>query len=144
MIVKALRRLFQPRFKGLRVVDLSAFAILAAMAMSVYAYKAHEGGETSQLVDADRRIADQQRQIRVLQAELARLEQPARLERLSVHVLGLEPAKADHETTVEGLMEISRQPAAPLAPTVVSTAPTPVATAASVDPAQAQAGATHP
>jgi hypothetical protein len=55
------------------------------------------------------------------------------LERLSVRVLGLEPAKADHETTAQGLMEISRQPATPIA-----------APAASVDPAQAQAGATHP
>jgi hypothetical protein len=101
--------LFQARFRGFRVIDLSAFICLAVLVLSVYAFKAHAGGETAKITDANTQIADEQRRIRILDADLAHLEQPARLEQLSTQYLGLAPVTAKHETSPDSLMEIARQ-----------------------------------
>ncbi len=50
--------------------------------------------------------------MRLLRAELAHLEQPARLERLAGY-LSLAPAQAAREAPVEGLSELAARPSAP-------------------------------
>jgi hypothetical protein len=105
--------LFQARYRGFRVIDLGAFVCLSVLVLSVYAFKAHAGGETAKIADANTQIADEQRRIRILDADLAHLEQPARLEKLSTQYLGLAPVSAKHETSPGSLMEIARQADAP-------------------------------
>jgi len=108
-VIRPLRSLFQTRFRGFRIIDLSAFGCLAVLVLSVYAFKANQGGENARMEDVDDQIASEQRQIRVLDAELAHLEKPERLERLSVQYLGLGPTSAKHETSADSLIDISRQ-----------------------------------
>jgi hypothetical protein len=100
---------FQSRFRGFRIVDLSAFGCLAVLVLSVYAFKANQGGENARIEDVDDQITNEQRQIRVLQAQLAHLEEPERLERLSAQYLGLGPTSAKHETSIDALIDVSRQ-----------------------------------
>ena len=108
-VIRPIRSLFQTRFRGFRIIDLSAFGFLAVLVLSVYAFKANQGGESARIEDVDDQIASEQRQIRVLDAELAHLQEPARLERLSIRYLGLGPTSAKHETSVDALIDISRQ-----------------------------------
>ncbi len=108
-MIRPIRSLFQSRFRGFRIIDLSAFGCLAVLVLSVYAFKANQGGENARMEDVDDQIASEQRQIRALDAELAHLEKPERLERLSVQYLGLGPTSAKHETSIDALIDISRQ-----------------------------------
>jgi cell division protein FtsL len=108
-MIWSIRKVFQSRFRGFRIIDLSAFGCLAVLVLSVYAFKANQGGENARIEDVDDQITNEQRQIRALQAQLAHLEKPERLERLSVQYLGMAPANAKHETSVDALIDISRQ-----------------------------------
>jgi hypothetical protein len=108
-MIRPIRRMFQSRFRGFRIIDLSAFGCLAVLVLSVYAFKANQGGENARIEDVEDQIAGEQRQIRVLDAELAHLEEPARLERLSIQYLGLSPTNGKHETSIDALIDISRQ-----------------------------------
>jgi hypothetical protein len=108
-MIRPIRKVFQSRFRGFRIIDLSAFGCLAVLVLSVYAFKANQGGENARIEDVDDQITAEQRQIRVLHAELAHLEEPERLERLSIQYLGLGPTNAKHETSTDALIDISRQ-----------------------------------
>ncbi len=108
-MIRPIRKVFQSRFRGFRIIDLGAFGCLAVLVLSVYAFKANQGGENARMEDVDDQIASEQRQIRVLQAQLAHLEEPERLERLSVQYLGMAPPSAKHETSIDALIDISRQ-----------------------------------
>ncbi len=108
-MIRPIRNLFQSRFRGFRIIDLSAFGFLAVLVLSVYAFKANQGGENARIEDVDEQIASEQREIRALQAQLAHLEEPERLERLSVQYLGMAPTSAKHETSIDALIDISRQ-----------------------------------
>ena len=106
--------LFERRLRGFRIIELVAFCCLTVLVFSVYFSKAHAGHETAEITDVDQQITDTQRRVRLLNAELAHLEAPARLEVLSQQYLGLAPIPAKHETPDTGLMEIARQAAEPL------------------------------
>lgn len=109
---------FDRRVRGFRVVDVGALTLLVTLVLGVYAFKASAGREGAQIVEVDRQIADERRAVRLLSAELAHLEQPARLERLSTAYLGLAPAQAKREAPVDSLAELAHQApaAAPVAP----------------------------
>ena len=65
----------------------------------------------------------------MLAATARHLEQPARIERLSVAYLGLAPESLKRETTLEALAEVASKPfAAPAA--VAEVTPDPILTAA--------------
>ena len=83
MIAAPLKRLFDWKIRGVRWVEIIGFMLVAAMILSVYVAKtaaAREGGRITQI---EREIADNGQRVRLLRAEVARLEQPARLEALS-------------------------------------------------------------
>ena len=105
--------LFETRFRGFRVIEIAAFLCLTVLVFGVYFSKAHAGHETAEITDVDQQIADAQRRVRLLNAELAHLEAPARVEALSQQYLGLIPISAKHETSDTGLMEIARQASEP-------------------------------
>ena len=134
--------LFEKRIRGFRVIEIAAFLCLTALVLGVYFSKAHEGHETAEIGDVDQQIAETQRRVRLLDAELAHLEAPARIEQLSQQYLGLAPIPAKHETPDTGLMEIARQAAEPppkdaAKPKAATAAPSKVLTAAPGGPSAA-------
>ena len=109
-------RVFARRLRGFRLVDLVALGCLLVLATGVYLSKAQAGREAGRVAEVDGQIADEQRRLRLLRAEVAHLETPARLERLSGYV-GLAPAQGRQEAPVEALGDLVRQPRpAPAAP----------------------------
>ena len=101
-----IRALFNRRIRGFRLIEVIAAACLVALVLVVYLSKAAAGREGAAI---DKDISDQQRQVRVLKAELARLEQPERLEALSSRYLDLAPVSAKHETAPDSLTEVVRR-----------------------------------
>lgn len=100
--------LLERRVRGFRLVDLCAAALLAALILGVYLAKTMAGRERAEIASMDRQIGEEQERIRLLQAEVAHLEDPPRLERLAETYLGLGPVSIKHEVTAEGLGDIVR------------------------------------
>jgi hypothetical protein len=108
-----LAALFARRVRGFRLIEVIAFGCLAAVVLAVYLTKAAAGRERAAITAANREIATERTRLRLLKAELAHLEQPERLERLSGQYLALGPVAAKREAAPEGLTEIARGAAHP-------------------------------
>jgi len=119
--------LFARRIRGVRLVNLWGAGLLLVLVVTLYLLKTFAGGERADIAATEVQIAGEQRKIRLLHAELAYLEQPARIEHLSEQYLGMRPASGKHETTVDSLGQIVRappaSPAAASAPPASSTPP---------------------
>lgn len=141
-------RLFNARFRGFRIVDIASLGVLSVLVLGVYGTKALAGREGAQIADIDQQISEEHQRVRLLKAELAHLEQPGRLVRLSTDYLGLAPISAKRESPPEALTQIALQattPASKLAAkpaAKVATAGTTPATVAA--PAAAVAAASTP
>ena len=96
-------KLFAQRVRGFRVIEVGGFACLIALVLGVYLFKGMAGAEGSQIADTTRQIAAEQVRVRALKADLAKLEAPVRLERLSTQYLGLQPVSAKKEAAPEAL-----------------------------------------
>ena len=72
----------------------------------VYAAAAEELNP-AEIASVEKQIDAEKARIRLLQAEVAHLEQPARIETLSTTHLGMAPLQAKHETTIDKLSEIA-------------------------------------
>jgi hypothetical protein len=105
---RVLKALFDRRVRGFRVVELSGLLCLVALVFGVYCSKAGAGAEGAQIADTTRQIAAEERRLRALRAELARLETPGRLERLSVQYLGLQPVSGAREADAAGVGDLAR------------------------------------
>ncbi len=77
------------------------------MALGVYMAKAAAGRERADITEVQAQIDDENKRMRLLQAEVAHLEEPERLVRLSAE-LGLAPTNAKHEGRPEELDQIAR------------------------------------
>src|SRR5690606_910031 len=99
--------IFEQRIRGFRVIEVAALACLVMLIFWVYLTKAQAAGERSRIAQVDSQIAVEQRKIRLLAAEAAHLEQPARIEQLSDAYLGLKPVAAKREARPDGLAEIA-------------------------------------
>jgi hypothetical protein len=104
-----LSAIFNRRVRGFRVVDVAAFACLSLLVLGVYLTKASAGREAAAITAINKQIVAEQRRVRLLQAELAYLEQPGRLEDLSTRYLALGPIPAQRETMPDGLAEVARR-----------------------------------
>jgi len=122
-------RLFDWKVRGVRWVEIIGGICVAAMVLSVYIAKAAAARESSQIGELESQIAENRQRVRLLNAEIARLEQPARLEALS-RAAGLAPVEVHRQATEAQLPQLKAQPAVPPAPTP---APTPVPPAAAAD-----------
>ena len=103
-------RFLRRTLRGSRLVELGALTVVLALAMAVYLVKARAGRETGDITSVESQIADEQHRVRLLQAEVAHLEQPERLQHLS-EALGLGPTSDKRETTLDRLPDIARQSA---------------------------------
>ena len=109
--------LFTRRVRGVRLVNLWGAGLLLVLVIGLYLVKTFASGERADIASTEVQIADEQRKIRLLHAELAYLEQPARIERLSQQYLGMQPASGKHETSVDGLGQLAQsEPAAKVPP----------------------------
>jgi len=122
------------RVRGFRVVDLIAVSLLTVLILGVYLAKTIAGRERTEIARIDRQIGDEKARIRLLQAEVSHLEQPARIERLSETYLGMGPVAFRREAGVEALPELARKPLTPPAKPVEAT-PDPTVLAPAEPPA---------
>jgi cell division protein FtsL len=105
--------LFSRKVRGFRLVDVVAAGLLVALILGVYLAKTVAGRERTEIASVEKQIAGERARIRLLQAEVAHLEQPARIEALSTQYLGMAPIEAKHETTPESLRDIVAQEQTP-------------------------------
>ena len=128
-LADTLSLLFAKRWRGFRTVNLWACVVAVVLALGVYAFKADAGKESARIKEVSEQIQDERRAVTLLRAEVAHLEQPERLERLSIAYLGLKPQDARREAPPEGLTEVAhRVEQGPSASAPAPTAPAAVAT----------------
>ena len=108
--------LFQRRVRGFRVIELFALGFLLVLVLAVYLAKASAGQERSQITDIESQIDAEQTRMRLLRAEVAYLEQPERIQRLST-LIGLQPISARREANIDALPQLAHagQPHIPAA-----------------------------
>jgi hypothetical protein len=98
--------------------------------LGVYLAKTVAGGERARIATVERQIDAEKARIRLLQAETAALERPARIERLSETYLGLAPVSFKREVDASALPDLARKPlAAPAKPIEATPDPTALAPA---------------
>ncbi|OYW29941.1 MAG: cell division protein [Caulobacter sp. 12-67-6] len=117
----SLSGLFNRRVRGFRVVEVVGMGVLLTLVTGVYLAKTVAGRERNEIALIVREIEDEKARKRLLEAEVAHLEQPRRIEALAV-AMGLQPIAADRETTEDALVDVARNRAAP-APVALPTAP---------------------
>lgn len=114
-------RLFEMKVRGVRWVELIGAVLVAVMIVSVYAAKAGAARESSRIAQLEQDIAVNGQRVRLLRAEAARLEQPARLESLSRQI-GMAPVDV-HRQADEAALPALKAPKADLSDTAVAPAP---------------------
>jgi hypothetical protein len=118
------------RVRGFRLVDLVAAGLLTVLILGVYLAKTMAGGERAKIATVEREIGEERARVRLLQAEVSHLEQPARIERLSETYLGLAPVSERRVTDLDALPDLAKKPiAAPAKP--IDVTPDPIAQAPS-------------
>lgn len=137
--------LFDRRVRGFRVIEVGALTVLLVLALGVYLSKTGAGREGAETAKMQRQIDDERSRIRMLRAEVAYLEQPERIERLSTEFLGMQPTAAKREMEPDALVEVARDAAAAKAdkakPAQVAAAPTAPPAAVAPVPASRSGGA---
>jgi cell division protein FtsL len=98
------------RVRGFRLVDLVALGLLVVLILGVYLAKTIAGGERAKIAVVERQIVAEKARIRLLQAEVSHLEQPARIERLSETYLGLAPVSEKRVADLNELPDLARKP----------------------------------
>ncbi|MFC7379049.1 cell division protein [Brevundimonas sp. GCM10030266] len=128
----ALNRLFAWKIRGVRWIEIIGVLMVAAMIFSVYLAKAAAARESARIAELERQIGESGERVRLLRAQVARLEQPARLEALSREV-GLGPVEMKRQASEDALQTLK--------PVAAPPAPAPVAAPAATAEVEAEAPA---
>ena len=107
--------IFTHRVRGVRLIEVWAVGLLAVLVFSVYLTKTFAGREANEITRTQSQIEQEATRIRLLKAEVAYLEQPERIERLSQTYLHLEPMQGKREAEPDRLAEIARKAPEPVA-----------------------------
>lgn len=119
-----LNRLLNWKVHGVRWLDIIGVVVVAVLLLSVYVAKAAADRENRRITEIESQIAQNRQRVRLLRAEIARLEQPGRLETLSRSV-GLAPVDVHRQATEVELPGLKPAPAsAPTIAPVAAPAPT--------------------
>ncbi len=131
------QRLFDWKVRGIRWIEIIGVVLVAAMVFSVYVAKAAAARESARIGELEREISENYQRVRLLRAEVTRLEQPGRLEALSRQA-GLAPVDAARQATEAELPTLKPAPVPePVAPPVaVPVVTDPVVAAPVVEAAQ--------
>ena len=116
--VVTLKRVFDWKVRGVRWVEIVGLVLVAAMIFSVYLAKAAAAGQGARIASLERQITQNGQRVRLLRAEVARLEQPGRLEALS-RGAGLGPVDVHRRASEASLPELAPIPE-PAPVTIVS------------------------
>lgn len=127
-----LNRLLAWKIRGVRWVEIIGVLLVAAMVFSVYVAKAAAARESARIADLERQISDNGQRVRLLRAEVARLERPTRLEALS-RGAGLGPVDVHRQARAENLPNLAPIPEP--RPVIVAPTPPSAADAPVADPA---------
>ena len=114
--------LFTRRVRGFKLLDLIGVALLVTVIVGVYLAKTIAGRERAEIAKIERNIGGEKARIRLLQAEVAHLEQPGRIERLSTSYLGLKPVSVKNEASLDQLETLARNgpPKSAVAPSAIA------------------------
>ena len=136
--------IFNRRFRGFRVIDLVALTVLLVLALASYAFKTFAEGMGADTAGVEQQITQEDRRIRLLKAEIAHLDDPGRVERLSSQYLNLQAADPKQETTAEALPQVALKPITPAPPKPAASASpaTPAATPDATSKAKPEAPVT--
>lgn len=99
--------LFSRRVRGFRIANLVCGVLLLTTVLGVYLTKTMGGDQRSQIASVERQIADEQRHIKLLRAEVAYLGRPERLETIAESRLGLAPIAASRRVSLDDLARIA-------------------------------------
>jgi len=99
---------FTRKIRGFRLLDLAGIGLLVMVVLGVYLAKTMAGRERAEIATIERQIKSEAQRIRLLQAEVAHLEQPGRLERLAVTYLKMEAVGAHREASVDQIVDVAR------------------------------------
>ncbi len=102
-MIERLQALFARRVRGFRVVEVAAVGFLTVLVLGVYWSKAGAGAEGAKIAATTKQIDEETRKVRLLSAELAYLQQPERLERLSEQYAAVAPVSPKREVTPEAV-----------------------------------------
>lgn len=130
-----LKRVFDWKVRGVRWVEIVGLMLVAAMIFSVYLAKAAAAGQGARIASLERQITQNGQRVRLLRAEVARLEQPGRLEALS-RSAGLGPVDVHRQATEASLPELAPIPEPAPVTIVAPTIPSAPADAGSPVPAE--------
>lgn len=121
VLTRQLNLLFAWKVRGIRCIEIIGVLLVAAMIFSVYLAKAAAAREGAEIADLERQIGESGQRVRLLKAEVARLEQPGRLEALS-RGAGLGPVEMKRQASEDNLANLAPipepQPVVIVAPTV--------------------------
>ncbi|HYG26159.1 MAG TPA: cell division protein [Caulobacteraceae bacterium] len=102
-----MEELLDRRWRGFRLVELTGLALLLVLMLVLYLAKTGGGAERSEIARVEREISQEKERVRLLRAEVAHLEQPERLERLSRDFLGLGPVAARQEIAADSVASLT-------------------------------------
>jgi hypothetical protein len=100
--------IFTHRVRGVRVINLWGAAVLLVLVLALYLVKTFGGAERSDIAVTESQIADEQRRIALLKAEVAFLERPERIQKLAEQGLNAQPIPGKHDATLGELPRIAR------------------------------------
>ena len=107
--------LFNRRVRGFRVVEVVGLGLLLTLVTSVYLAKTFAGRERQEIARIQQEIDEEAARKRLLEAEVAHLEQPRRIELLA-QMMQLAPIAPDREITEDALIDVARGRDLPPAP----------------------------
>lgn len=87
----------------IRTLNAIAFVVAVALAVALYIAKAEAKSSQERLEDIQSQLAEERRQINVLNVEIAHLEDPERLRSLARRYLGFEPLDPSREVALSDL-----------------------------------------
>tara|TARA_R110002073_G_scaffold29905_8_gene93895 strand:+ start:3685 stop:4056 length:372 start_codon:yes stop_codon:yes gene_type:complete len=87
----------------IRALNVLAFIVASVLAVALYIAKTEAQGSQERLVEIQAQLAEERRQINVLNVEIAHLEDPERLRALARRYLGFEPLDPSREVEMADL-----------------------------------------
>ena len=102
--------LFTHRIRGVQVVNLWGIGVLLVLVFALYLVKTFGGAERADIASTETQIAEEQRQIALLRAEVAFLQRPDRIQRLAEQSLNAQPISGKHDATLADLPKIAHAP----------------------------------
>ena len=102
---------FSRRLRGFRIIDLVALSLVGVRALGSYVFTTFAGAQSARIAAVQTQINQENKRLHLLKAEIAHLEDPSRIERLSTQYLGLQPVDPKHDITPDALPQVASAPA---------------------------------